>query len=313
MFNSLPGSNDYLCIPGDKKFRKMVFKDTFFSRNLSINCRGRLIDLSEPKVMGILNVTPDSFYDGGKYTGKESIRKRVVQIVEEGADIIDIGGYSSRPGAEEITADLELERLLPAMETVRELYPDIPVSVDSFRAGVIRKIDERFKIDIVNDISGGEADPVMYDLIAEKKLPYIMMHMKGNPKTMQKNPEYGDVVNEILRFFAVHVEELISKGVSDIILDPGFGFGKTLNHNYTLLASLEVFSAFELPVMIGISRKSMTYRLLGTDQTAALNGTTALHMYALQKGVSILRVHDIREAKETVKLFNFLHKMEKQG
>ncbi len=291
----------------------MVFKDTFFSGNLSINCRGKLLDLAEPKVMGILNVTPDSFYDGGSYTGTEAMRQRISQIAAEGADIIDIGAYSSRPGAEDISADTELSRLLPALEAAQEICPALPVSIDTFRTEVIEKASRRFNIDIINDITGGEGDPGMFDLVAEKKLPYILMHMQGTPRTMQENPVYGDVVNEIMQFFAVRVEQLIDRGVNDIVLDPGFGFGKTPGHNYTLMASLEVFRAFGFPLLVGISRKSMTYKLLDIDRSEALNGTTALHMYALVKGAGILRVHDVKEAVETVRLYNFLHKMEKQG
>ncbi len=291
----------------------MVFKDTFFSRNLSINCRGKLMDLNEPRVMGILNVTPDSFYDGGKYTDKESIAGRIDQIVGEGADIIDIGAFSTRPGAEEISAEMELSRLLPALELVRKMYPEFPVSIDTFRTEVIIRVSREFEIDMVNDITGGSGDPGMFDLVAERKLPYILMHIQGTPQTMQKNPEYDDVVNDIMKFFAERVEQLIGKGVNDIILDPGFGFGKTLEHNYKLMASLEVFRSFELPLLIGVSRKSMTYKLLNTDKSDALNGTTVLHTYALLKGASILRVHDVKEAVETVQVYNFLHKMEKQG
>ena len=291
----------------------MVFKDTFFSRNLSINCRGKLMDLNEPRVMGILNVTPDSFYDGGKYTDKESIAGRIDQIVGEGADIIDIGAFSTRPGAEEISAEMELSRLLPALELVRKMYPEFPVSIDTFRTEVIIRVSREFEIDMVNDITGGSGDPGMFDLVAERKLPYILMHIQGTPQTMQKNPEYDDVVNDIMKFFAERVEQLIGKGVNDIILDPGFGFGKTLEHNYKLMASLEVFRSFELPLLIGVSRKSMTYKLLNTDKSDALNGTTVLHTYALLKGASILRVHDVKEAVETVHVYNFLHKMEKQG
>ncbi len=291
----------------------MVFKDTFFSRNRSINCRGKLLDLTEPKVMGILNVTPDSFYDGGKYTGKENIADRIRQIIEEGADILDIGGFSSRPGAGDISTETELSRLLPALETARELYPDFPVSVDTYRAEVANRVIRDFDIDMVNDITAGNGDPEMFDLIAEKNIPYIMMHMQGTPRTMQKNPHYDDVVNDILKFFAPKVEKLINKGVNDIIVDPGFGFGKTLEHNYTLMASLEVFQSFELPLLIGISRKSMTYKLLGIDKSEALNGTTALHMYSLVKGANILRVHDVKEAVETTGLYKFLRKMENTG
>ncbi len=291
----------------------MGFKDTFFSRNLSINCRGNLLDLSSPKIMGILNVTPDSFYDGGKYIVKRAIRKRVKEMVEEGADIIDVGAFSSRPGATYISMEEELDRLIPALEVIRELYPDLPVSVDTFRAETARKITESYGVDIINDITAGEEDSGMLDFIAENNIPYIMMHMKGRPETMQKAPEYEDVVNEVLTFLERKVNDLTDRGVNDIIVDPGFGFGKTIQHNYALLSGLEVFRALEAPILIGISRKSMTYKYLGTGPESALNGTTALHMYALVKGANILRVHDVREAVEVKKLFEKLIEEEKKA
>ncbi len=291
----------------------MGFKDTFFSRNLSINCRGNLLDLSSPKIMGILNVTPDSFYDGGKYTAKNAIRERVKEIVKEGADIIDVGAFSSRPGASFIHMEAELERLIPALEIIRELYPEIPVSVDTFRAEIARKITESYEVDIINDITAGEEDPEMFNFIAESNTPYILMHMKGRPETMQKDPKYKDVVNEVLIFLEKKVYDLIGRGVNDIIVDPGFGFGKTIHHNYTLLSGLEVFRTLEVPLLIGLSRKSMTYKFLGTGPESSLNGTTALHMYALVKGANILRAHDVREAVEVKKLFKKLTEEEKKA
>ncbi|MFW5877765.1 MAG: dihydropteroate synthase [bacterium] len=291
----------------------MGFKDTFFSRNLSINCRGNLLDLSNPKIMGILNVTPDSFYDGGKYTVETTIRDRVKEIVDQGADIIDVGAFSSRPGAAYISMQEELERLIPALEIIKDIYPEIPVSVDTFRSDIARKITGNYGVDIINDITAGEEDPEMFEFIAESNIPYIMMHMKGKPEIMQKDPQYKDVVNEVLTFLEKRVDILLNRGVNDVIIDPGFGFGKSMQHNYTLLSGLEVFRALEVPILIGISRKSMTYKFLGTGPGSALNGTSALHMYALLRGANILRVHDVKEAVEVKKLFEKLIEEEKKA
>jgi dihydropteroate synthase len=290
----------------------MEFKDTFFSRNLSINCSGKLIDLTFPKIMAILNLTPDSFYDGGKYTETSDLHKRIDTIYHEGADIIDLGGFSSRPGASEISQETEIERLRPALEYTRKNYPDLPVSIDTFRLGTAKKLYNDYGIDIINDITGGDGDPDLINFAAEKKLAYVIMHMKGNPKNMQKNPEYKDVVNELLDYFDQKNQQFLKAGINDVIIDPGFGFGKTTEHNFTLLSALETFKSFELPVLVGISRKSMIYKSLNIDPENSLNGTTALHMYALQKGANILRVHDVAEAKETIRLNIFLNKEEKK-
>jgi dihydropteroate synthase len=284
----------------------MGLKDTFFSRNLNMNCRGNLIDLSVPRIMGILNVTPDSFYDGGNYTTRESILNRTRSMIEEGVDIIDVGAFSSRPGADYISKEEELERLLPALQIIRENFPDILISVDTFRTEIAEKVIEDYNVDIINDITAGDGDPEMFDFIAATKVPYIMMHMQGTPANMQKNPQYQDVVDEVLRFINIRSSALLKKGAIDIIIDPGFGFGKTLDHNYSLLAALEVFTSLNMPILIGVSRKSMTYKLLDTGPESALNGTTALHMYSLMKGASILRVHDVKEAVETCKLYQKL-------
>ncbi len=290
----------------------MGFKDTFFPRNLSINCRGNLLDLRTPKIMGILNVTPDSFYDGGKYTEKFSIRQRVRQIIEQGADIIDVGAFSSRPGSSYISEKKELERLIPALEIIRELDPGIPVSADTFRSKIAAKITSEYQVDIINDITAGEEDPMMFDFIAASNTPYIIMHMKGKPETMQKEPLYMDVVNEVLAWLEKKVNQLTERGVNDVLIDPGFGFGKSIEHNYTLMSGLEVFKALEIPLLIGVSRKSMTYKVLNSGPESALNGTTALHMYALMKGANILRVHDVKEAVEVKKLWEKLHQEEKK-
>ena len=291
----------------------MDFKDTFFSRNQSLNCNGKLLNMSEPLVMGILNLTPDSFYDGGKHTHPDEMNEKIRKIFDEGAAIIDIGSVSTRPGSLPVTENEEYERLVPGLEYIRENYPEAIISVDTFRSETARKAIDNYKVDIINDITGGEGDAQMFDFISDKKVPYILMHLKGTPETMQKNPTYKDVVNEVLKYLADRVSILIDKGVNDIIVDPGFGFGKTTKHNYQLMASLEVFRTFSLPLMVGISRKSMVYRLSGSDPSLALTGTNALHMYALEKGANILRVHDVKEAKEVISIFNMLKKIENEA
>jgi dihydropteroate synthase len=240
----------------------MKSKDTIFSKNFSINCYGRLIELNGPKVMGILNLTPDSFYDGGRYNNKNGMIKQIDKIVLEGADFIDVGGFSSKPGSELPDSQIEIERLKPALEYIKSKYPEMPVSVDTCRAKVASFVIEKYKADMINDISAGNIDPEMIDVISEWKIPFIAMHMKGNPGNMQENPKYEDVVDDILLFFAEKVEKWKVKGIHDIIIDPGFGFGKTLEQNYQLLAALEVFQSLELPLLVGISRKSMIYKLL---------------------------------------------------
>jgi dihydropteroate synthase len=285
----------------------MKSKDTIFSKNFSINCYGRLIELNGPKVMGILNLTPDSFYDGGRYNSKNGMIKQIDKIVLEGADFIDVGGFSSKPGSELPDSQIEIERLKPALEYIKSKYPEMPLSVDTCRAKVASFVIEKYKADMINDISAGNIDPEMVDVISEWKIPFIAMHMKGNPGNMQENPKYEDVVDDILLFFAEKVEKWKVKGIHDIIIDPGFGFGKTLEQNYQLLAALEVFQSLELPLLVGISRKSMIYKLLGISPNEALNGTTALHMYALNKGADILRVHDVKEAKDLVRLHEKLY------
>lgn len=282
----------------------MQAKDTFFSRKSTINCNGELLDLSEPKVMGILNITPDSFYDGGKYSSMDLIINQVKEMIKNGCDILDIGAYSSRPGAKEISVNEEINRLMPVLEKIREEYSDLIISVDTFRSEVAKKVVNEFKVDIINDISGGNLDEKMFDTIAELKVPYIMMHMKGTPKNMQENPFYENVVKEVMAYFSEKVEKLKLMGVNDIIIDPGFGFGKTIGHNFQLLKYLDDFKIFELPILVGVSRKSMIYKFLDITPEMALNGTTALNTLALSGGANILRVHDVKEAKETIRLFN---------
>lgn len=267
-----------------------------------ININGQLLDLSVPRVMGILNVTPDSFFSGSRNQTREEIAARAARILEEGADIIDIGAYSSRPNAEHITAEQEMERLRMALEIINKNHPDAVLSVDTFRAGVARECVKEYGVAIINDIAAGEMDADMFDTVAELNVPYIMMHMQGTPQNMQQQPHYENVVKEVFLYFARKVQQLQERGVKDIILDPGFGFGKTVEHNYALMAYLEDFRIFELPVLVGVSRKSMITRLLGVSPDEALNGTTALNTVSLLKGADIIRVHDVKQAVETVKI-----------
>ena len=268
----------------------------------TLNVRGHLLDLSEPQVMGILNGTPDSFYAESRMKTEEAIRRRVRQIVEEGGSMIDVGAYSSRPGADDVSADEEMARLKRGMKIVREEAPEIPVSVDTFRADVAKMCIEELGADIINDISGGELDKEMFHTVAKLGVPYILMHMKGTPQTMQEAPHYDDLIKEVMLYFSEKIQQLRDLGQKDIILDPGYGFAKTLDHNYELLVHQEMLSIFELPLLVGVSRKSMIYKLLGCTPDEALNGTTALNTIALQKGASILRVHDVKEAVEVVRI-----------
>ena len=269
---------------------------------LYINVNGRLIDLSEPQVMGILNVTPDSFYAGSRMETEKDIINRLHQITSEGASILDIGAYSSRPDAEHISAEEEMNRLRAGLDLVRKHQPEAVVSVDTFRADVAKMCVEEYGVAIINDISAGHMDPAMFETIAKLSVPYIMMHMQGTPQDMQMNPHYDNLLKEVFLYFAERVQKLRDLGVKDIIIDPGFGFGKTLEHNYELMNHLDEFRLFELPLLVGISRKSMIYKLLGTTPEEALNGTTVLNTLALMKGANILRVHDVKAAKETVTL-----------
>ena len=279
--------------------------NNYLKKPTTINCNGQLIDMTEPQVMGILNITPDSFYDGGKYINGASILSKVQHMLAEGADMIDIGAYSSRPGAQHITLEEEWERLASALELVRKDKPDALLSVDTFRSEIAKRAVREFEVDIVNDISAGEMDENMFATIAELNVPYIIMHMKGTPQNMQQNPDYKkDVVFEVIDFLAEKKRQLSLMGVHDVIVDPGFGFGKNLEHNYMLMNRLEEMKLLELPILVGVSRKSMIYKLLGTTAQEALNGTTALNMMALQHGANILRVHDVKEAKECIRIFN---------
>lgn len=266
------------------------------------------LDLSTPVVMGILNVTPDSFYDGGKYTTETAVIRRIHQIVEEGAGVIDVGAYSTRPRAAFVDEQEELGRLSWAVELVRKYYPNLPVSIDTFRAGVAREIVSCLGEVIVNDISGGTLDENMFDFVAETGVPYIMMHIQGTPQTMQQNPVYEDVVREVRQFLTERIAVLNAKGFDNIILDPGFGFGKTLAHNYELMSGMDTYQDLGYPLLVGISRKTMIYKLLGGTAQDALNGTTVLNTIALLKGANILRVHDVKEAVETVRIVQQLNR-----
>lgn len=269
---------------------------------LYINVSGTLLDLSTPCVMGILNVTPDSFYAGSRMQTEEEITRRTEQILAEGGAIIDIGAYSSRPGAADVSPAEEMARLRKGLSVVRRVSPDVVVSVDTFRADVARMCVEEYGVAIINDIAAGEMDPEMFSTVTRLNVPYIMMHMKGTPQDMQQQPHYDNLLREVFLYFARKVQQLRDLGVKDIILDPGFGFGKTLGHNYELLAHLEEFRQFGLPLLAGVSRKSMIFRLLGITPQESLNGTTVLNTLCLMKGANILRVHDVRQAVEAVRL-----------
>ncbi len=270
--------------------------------NKSLNFGGKLIALNQVLVMGIVNVTPDSFYDGGEIKNDNDLLIRVGKMLEEGADLVDIGGMSSRPGASIIELEEELKRVLPAVKTIIKAFPNALISVDTIRSEVARQsISEGASL--VNDISAGRFDPDMYKIVGQLGVPYVLMHMKGKPKTMQKSPEYDNVVLEVLDFFIQEINKLKKSGVKDIILDVGFGFGKAIHHNYQLLKNLSVFEMLEKPMLAGLSRKSMIGRVLEIPPDEGLNGTTALNMLALMQGANILRVHDVKEAKQTIKLW----------
>lgn len=271
----------------------------------TINCAGKLLDLSEPKIMGILNVTPDSFYDGGQLENEQAILFQADKMMREGATILDIGGMSSRPGAEVISVEEELTRVLPAIKIVAKNLPNAIISIDTVQGEVARQAVAH-GAHIVNDISAGQIDEGMYETVADLQVPYILMHMQGQPKTMQLNPNYDDIVHDVLDFFVGEIEDLRDLGVKDIIIDPGFGFGKTIEHNYEMLSKMHTFQMMGVPILAGLSRKSMIYKTLDCTPKEALNGTTALNIVALQQGAKILRVHDVKEARECVTLFNYV-------
>ena len=270
-----------------------------------INCQGKLIDLATPKVMGILNVTPNSFYDGGKYKNESEIVKQVETMLVDGADFIDVGAYSSKPNAEFVSEEEEIARLIPVLKLVLKEFPTTLLSVDTFRIEVAN-VAVKSGASIINDISAGGLDDKMMETIGKLKVPYIMMHMKGTPQTMTQLTQYDDIVKDLLFYFSEKVAQARSFGINDLIIDPGFGFAKTVEQNFEIMQKLELFKVLELPILAGVSRKSMIYKPLDLTPEKALNGTTALNMIALTKGASILRVHDVKEAVECVKLFSLM-------
>jgi len=281
---------------------KMESKDTFFSEKQSLKCRGRLLDFKQARIMGILNITPDSFYPGSRKTDPVNILDQASLMISEGADILDVGAYSSRPGGKDISVKEEMQRLDKALTLIRKSHPDVLVSVDTFRAGIARNVVRDFQVDIINDISGGDLDKEMFPAIADLGVAYVIMHMKGNPSNMQEKAEYEDIVREIILSFSEKISRLNLLGVKDIIIDPGFGFAKNMDHNFEILNQLEAFQIFTQPLLCGISRKSMIYKTLEGSPDDSLNGTSVLHTIALNKGANILRVHDVKEAKEAILL-----------
>ena len=266
---------------------------------MNINIRGKLFDLSKPKVMGILNVTPDSFHDGGVHNELKNIENHVNKMVEDGMDILDIGGYSSKPGAKDISVDEEMSRVIPILKHIRKIFTDLVISIDTFRSKIASmSLDEG--ADIINDISSGTLDKNMISVIAKKNCPYILMHMQGNPQNMQNDPSYENVTLEIIQYLAQRIKIARDNNIVDLIVDPGFGFGKKPEHNFEILNNLEKFNILDIPILAGFSRKSMIYKTLKTSSKKALNGTTSLNTIALTKGAKILRVHDVKEAKECI-------------
>ena len=281
-----------------------MYKNKNLNTPITIECKSKLLDLSTPRIMGILNLTNDSFYDGGKYNSIKKALLKTEKMLDDGAEIIDIGAYSSRPNAKHVSLEEEWQRMEKTLQIINKNFPNILISVDTFRSEIARRCVDN-GADIINDISAGNLDNKMFDVVSELNVPYIMMHMKGTPQNMQKNPNYECIEKEVSEYFYSKIKYLKNKGFNKIIIDPGFGFGKTIEHNYKLLNNIEKLHFLKLPIMIGLSRKSMVYKVLETDQKNALNGTTVLHALCLNKGVSILRVHDVKEAVECIKLINF--------
>ena len=281
--------------------------------HLTLNLSGQLLSLERAVVMGIINVTPDSFYSTSRIAGEQELRTRIDTLQREGASIADLGAYSSRPGAEEVSAQEEMRRLAPALRILRDEYPALPVSVDTFRADVSRWAVQEYGVAMINDISGGALDPQMYPTIAELQVPYILMHMRGTPQTMGEQTDYQDLILDLIDYFIQRVGQLTELGVHDIVLDPGFGFSKTLEQNYELLARMsDLGTVLPQPLLVGISRKSMIYRLLGQTPEEALNGTSILHAFALERGAKILRVHDVAPAVEAISLYEAMHPYERR-
>lgn len=282
-------------------------KDTYLLDNYSINFKGNLISLNLPIVMSILNTTPDSFFDGGKYNSIDKALKKVESDLKMGATIIDIGGYSSKPNGSEVSIEEEIKRTIPYIEKIVASFPGVKISIDTFR-GKVASLALDAGAGMINDISAWNMDDKMLEIIIKHKIPYVLMHMKGTPKTMQRNPNYTNLINDIIRFLSKKVNQLKEYGINDIIIDPGFGFGKTISDNYKLLKNLESLKVLNLPILIGLSRKSMIYKVLKTKNLNSINGTTALNMLALSKGVKILRVHDVKQAMECIKLNQEINK-----
>jgi len=282
--------------------------NTFLSPPEFINCNGKLISLLVPKIMGILNITPDSFYDGGYYRTEKEIRKRIETMIEEGADFIDIGAISSRPWADILDETTEWERLEKVLPMIKDYVSEVCFSIDSFRANIVKRAVNEFGVGMINDITAGSMDNNMFQIVAELQVPYIIMHMRGIPKTMQIDPEYNNVTVDIIRFFSKKIAHLKLLGVNDVIIDPGFGFGKTIEDNYQLLRNLDSFKVLELPLLVGLSRKSMIYKLLDTTPDDALAGTIVLNTLALLNGAAILRVHDVKEAVQMIRIIEKIKK-----
>ena len=272
---------------------------------MTINLKGKLMNFSIPKIMGILNITPDSFYDGGRYNSKEKIQRQIEKMIISGVDIIDVGGYSSRPGAKDISIEDELNRVIPVIEIIKKKFPETIVSIDTFRSRVASEAIIS-GADIVNDISGGNLDSNMFETVSKHKVPYILMHMRGNPENMMSKTNYENVTKDVCKYFSQRIDKAHSYGINDVIIDPGFGFSKTTQQNYELLNNLEFFKEFQRPIIIGISRKSMIYKTLNTTPDKALNGSSVLHTISLMKGANILRTHDVKEAIECVKIVSQL-------
>jgi dihydropteroate synthase len=284
----------------------MVWKDNKNATKFVLKCRDKLIGMEHPLVMGILNITPDSFYAASRKENKEAILQQVSQMVAEGVDVIDIGGMSTRPGAEIISVQEEIDRLSGALSSIREYHPDVLISIDTYRAEVVKALTS-FQIDMVNDVSGGLLDSEMHATVAEMQLPYILMHSRGNSQTMQAKLKYSDFPSDVITALSCAVEKARSAGITDVIIDPGFGFAKDLTQNYKMLRQLSFFHVLACPILVGVSRKSMIYKPLGLKPEEALSGTSVLHTFALQQGASILRVHDVKAAKEVIRLMQLIY------
>ena len=279
------------------------FQPGLFDKSHSVQIHGKIFDLSVPRVMGVINLTPDSFYEGSRLLDSEAISKRIEQFITDGADFIDIGAYSSRPGARHIDEKEELTRLEPTLKLLMNQFPEVIVSLDTFRSSIVKVAIEKYGVSLINDISAGEFDKEMLKTVSSMQVPYIMMHMKGTPQNMQENPFYDNLMKDLIDFFAKRVLAARESGIKDIIIDPGFGFGKTLDHNYQLLQNLDILKIVDCPILVGLSRKSMIYRYLNVQAEDALTGSVALNTIAILKGANILRVHDVKETVQAVKLY----------